>query len=187
MDASISLVMVSALASFAACFFSALAGGGAGLILLPILILSGLPFINALASHKLAVGFIGIGSTWRYARSQLIDWRVFWWNAVLGAPFVVAGTLFATVLDDVIMLRLAGGLILVMAAVSWWKKTGGLTHQAQLGRKQLVIASLWLLPIAFYSGWISVASGVFTTLLYIYVWRFDQFHATAKTMGRTHV
>lgn len=121
MTISLSVVFISAIASFVACFFSALAGGGAGLILLPILIMSGLPFINALASHKLAVGFIGIGSTVRYARDNLIDWKIFWWNALLGAPFVVLGTLFATALDQKTMLLLAGVCILLMAAVSWLK------------------------------------------------------------------
>ncbi len=180
---SIGEVVVSALASFVACFFSALAGGGAGLILLPILIISGLPFINALASHKLAVGFIGVGSTLRYARENLIDWRIFWWNALLGAPFVVAGTLFATALNQNLMLLLAGIFILLMAGVSWLKKGGGVQHAPQTGRRQVILGSLLLVPIAFYSGWVSVASGVFTTMLYLYLLRFDQLHATAMTLA----
>lgn len=183
MDISLSIVLISAIASFVACFFSALAGGGAGLILLPILIISGLPFINALASHKLAVGFIGIGSTFRYARENLIDWRIFWWNALLGAPFVVAGTLFATALDQNLMLLLAGMFILLMAGISWLKKSSGLHYAPTLGKRQVVIGSLLLIPIAFYSGWISVASGVFTTMLYLYLLRFDQLHATAMTLA----
>ena len=183
LDISISMIAVSALASFVACFFSALAGGGAGLILLPILIISGLPFINALASHKLAVGYIGIGSTLRYAREGLIDWRIFWWNALLGAPFVVAGTLFASALDQNLMLLLAGCFILLMAAVSWLKKSSGLQHTPTVGKRQVIIGSLLLRPIAFYSGWISVASGVFTTMIYLYLLRFDQLHATAMTLA----
>lgn len=183
MDISLGVVLISAIASFVACFFSALAGGGAGLILLPILIISGLPFINALASHKLAVGFIGIGSTLRYARENLIDWRIFWWNALLGAPFVVAGTLFATALDQNLMLLLAGVFILLMAGISWLKKSCGLHHAPTVGKRQVVIGSLLLIPIAFYSGWISVASGVFTTMLYLYLLRFDQLHATAMTLA----
>lgn len=183
MDISLGVVLISAIASFVACFFSALAGGGAGLILLPILIISGLPFINALASHKLAVGFIGIGSTFRYARENLIDWRIFWWNALLGAPFVVAGTLFATALDQNLMLLLAGVFILLMAGISWLKKSSGLHHMPTVGKRQVVIGSLLLIPIAFYSGWISVASGVFTTMLYLYLLRFDQLHATAMTLA----
>lgn len=183
MEISWGLALISAAASFTACFFSSLAGGGAGLILLPILIISGLPFINALASHKLAVGFIGVGSTLRYARENLIDWKIFWWNALLGAPFVVAGTLFATALDQNLMLLLAGVSILLMAGVSWLKRSSGLQHAPEVGRKQVIIGSLLLLPIAFYSGWVSVASGVFTTLLYVYLLRYDQLHATAMTLA----
>lgn len=183
MDISVSVILISALASFTACFFSSLAGGGAGLILLPILIISGLPFINALASHKLAVGFIGVGSTLRYAREKLINWKIFWWNALLGAPFVVAGTLFATALDQNLMLLLAGIFILLMAGVSWIKRASGLEHAPEVGRRQVIIGSLLLIPIAFYSGWISVASGVFTTMLYVYLLRYDQLHATAMTLA----
>ncbi|WP_246564042.1 hypothetical protein [Leptothoe spongobia] len=40
-DISPGFMTASFLASFAACFFSSLAGGGAGLILLPILLLLG--------------------------------------------------------------------------------------------------------------------------------------------------
>ena len=42
---------------------SALAGGGAGLVQLPALILLGLPFAMALATHKLASVALGIGAT----------------------------------------------------------------------------------------------------------------------------
>ena len=41
--------------------FSAISGGGAGLLQLPALILSGVPYYQALASHKLATVALGIG------------------------------------------------------------------------------------------------------------------------------
>ena len=42
------------LISFFSNTFSAISGGGAGLLQLPALILSGIPYYQALASHKLA-------------------------------------------------------------------------------------------------------------------------------------
>ena len=42
------------LISFFSNTFSAISGGGAGLLQLPVLILSGVPYYQALASHKLA-------------------------------------------------------------------------------------------------------------------------------------
>ncbi|MGD8206926.1 MAG: sulfite exporter TauE/SafE family protein, partial [Thiohalocapsa sp.] len=121
-EISLTLLLLTFAASFAACFFSSLSGGGAGLILLPVLLFTGLPFINALASHKLAVGFIGIGSTVRYVREGLIDWRVFWWTALVGLPFVVLGTRFAAAVPGEIMEPLVGGVIIAMVLVTLAKK-----------------------------------------------------------------
>ncbi|MEB3323332.1 MAG: hypothetical protein VKI81_10965 [Synechococcaceae cyanobacterium] len=50
---------------------------GAGLVQLPVLILLGLPFPVALATHKLASVALGIGPTLRHARERLSTpvWR----------------------------------------------------------------------------------------------------------------
>ena len=48
--------------SFFSSTFSAISGGGAGLLQLPALILSGVPYYQALASHKLATEALGIGA-----------------------------------------------------------------------------------------------------------------------------
>ena len=58
------------LIAIAANWFSALAGGGAGLIQLPILIFMGLPFSLALATHKVATVFLGVGATMRHMREK---------------------------------------------------------------------------------------------------------------------
>ena len=182
----INLVFIgsSFIASFIACFFSSLAGGGAGLILLPILLLLGLPFVNALACHKLAVGFIGIGSGYRYMQENLIDWQVFWWTGLTGVPLVITGTWFASYLSGDRMKPILGGVILIMVTVSSLRKTGHLEHSPRtMTRKTWLLASLMLMPMAFYSGWISVAAGIFTTYLYIIYLRYDQLHATAMTLS----
>ena len=53
------------LISFFSNTFSAISGGGAGLLQLPALILSGVPYYQALASHKLATVALGIGGSLR--------------------------------------------------------------------------------------------------------------------------
>ena len=45
--------------------FSSIAGGGAGLIQLPALILFGIPYYKALAAHKIATVALGIGGSLR--------------------------------------------------------------------------------------------------------------------------
>ncbi len=183
-DISLSFVLLSFVASFAACFFSSLAGGGAGLVLLPILVLTGLPFVNALACHKLAVGFIGIGSGYRFIKEGLIDWKVFWWTGLFGVPFVISGTLFAAQLPGESMKPILSVLILFMVVVSFLRKTSGASHQPRvLSRSEWIIASLLLIPMAFYSGWVSAGAGILTTYLYLWYFRYDQLHATAMTLS----
>ena len=51
------------LISFFSNTFSAISGGGAGLLQLPALILYGVPYYQALASHKFATVAMGIGGS----------------------------------------------------------------------------------------------------------------------------
>ena len=53
------------LISFISNTFSAISGGGAGLIQLPALILFGLPYYQALATHKVATVALGLGGSIR--------------------------------------------------------------------------------------------------------------------------
>lgn len=183
-DMSAGFIGASFLASFVACFFSSLAGGGAGLILLPILLLLGLPFVNALACHKLAVGFIGLGSGYRYAKAGLIDWQLFWWTGLAGVPFVIFGTRFADRLSGEIMRPILGIVILGMVVAAFLRQSDHLNHAPRpMSSKLWLLASLMLAPMAFYSGWISAGAGIFTTYLYLQFFRYDQLHATAMTLS----
>lgn len=183
-EIDLGFILLSFAASFAACFFSSLAGGGAGLVLLPILVLLGLPFIQALACHKLAVGFIGIGSGYRFIKEGLIDWKVFWWTGLFGVPFVVLGTLFAAELPGEKMKPILAVLILLMVLASLLRKTSHAVHAPRkLSASEWAIASLLLIPMAFYSGWVSAGAGIFTTYLYLLYFRYDQLHSTAMTLS----
>ena len=57
------------LISFISNTFSAISGGGAGLVQLPALILSGIPYYQALATHKVATVALGLGGSIRNFKS----------------------------------------------------------------------------------------------------------------------
>ena len=59
--------------SFFSNTFSAISGGGAGLLQLPALILFGVPYYQALASHKLATVALGLGGSLRNYKSLKND------------------------------------------------------------------------------------------------------------------
>ena len=71
--------------------FSAISGGGAGLIQLPALILSGIPYYQALATHKFATVALGIGGSIRNYKSLKNDYYILWQILFFGIPGVVFG------------------------------------------------------------------------------------------------
>jgi uncharacterized membrane protein YfcA len=71
--------------------FSAFAGGGAGLLQLPILIFLGLPFGIALATHKVASVALGVGATLRHMREGSLERRFVLFILATGLPGVVLG------------------------------------------------------------------------------------------------
>ena len=80
------------LISFFSNTFSAVSGGGAGLLQLPALILSGVPYYQALASHKLATLALGLGGSLRNFKSLRNDIYVAWQILIFGLPGVISGT-----------------------------------------------------------------------------------------------
>ena len=79
------------LISFLSNTFSAISGGGAGLLQLPGLILFGIPYHQALASHKLATVALGIGGSLRNYKSLRNDIWVAWQILIFGLPGVIFG------------------------------------------------------------------------------------------------
>ena len=79
------------LISFISNTFSAISGGGAGLIQLPALILFGLPYYQALATHKIATVALGLGGSTRNFIHLRNDINVLWQILFFGTPGVVLG------------------------------------------------------------------------------------------------
>ena len=79
---------------------SAFAGGGAGLVQLPALILLGLPFATALATHKLASVALGIGAAGRHWRASSLDPQLSGLVLLAGLPGVWIGASAVLALPD---------------------------------------------------------------------------------------
>ena len=80
------------LISFFSNTFSAISGGGAGLIQLPALILFGLPYYQALATHKVATVALGLGGSIRNFKFLRNDIYVLWQILIFGTPGIILGS-----------------------------------------------------------------------------------------------
>ncbi|WP_430462669.1 sulfite exporter TauE/SafE family protein [Thalassolituus sp. LLYu03] len=175
--------LVLFLIALAANWFSALAGGGAGLVQLPVLIFLGLPFPLALATHKIATVALGLGATVRHLREKHLERWLLALIVLAGVPGVVGGALFILGVDARKAEIALGLLTLSLAVYSWVKPELGIVrqdkHRTSTG---VLIGGLVLLLIGFANGALSAGSGLFVTLWLVYWFGLDYKTAVAQTL-----
>lgn len=164
-------------------WFSALAGGGAGLIQLPILIFLGLPFSLALATHKVATVALGFGATARHLKEKHIIPKILILILIAGIPGVILGAYWIIDIDDRIAEIVLGFLTLSLALYSVMKPELGLKNtQIHRNTKGILIGALGLFIIGVSNGALSAGSGLFVTLWMVYWFGLDYRLAVAHTL-----
>lgn len=173
-------IVISSLVSFLACMLSTIAWWWAWLILLPILLSLNLPYINALAGHKLAVWFIWVGSWIRYYKEKIIDMKVALISWIAPLPFVYLWTKFSSAIPWEIMKPILWIIIISMVIVThFFSPNKSIKSKKEITTKDLVLMTILLFPVAFFNWWISAGSWFLVTLIYIYVLKFDYIKAIA--------
>ncbi|MGM0564746.1 MAG: sulfite exporter TauE/SafE family protein [Pseudomonadota bacterium] len=173
------LFIVATLANF----FSALAGGGAGLLQFPVLIFLGLPFGTALATHKVASVALGVGATARHWRQSSFAPGFSLFILACGVPGVLLG---ANIILDVPerWAELALGLLTV--ALGLYSN-----RQPQLGQhhepkhrnpRGYTIGGTGIFAIGILNGSLTSGTGLFLTLWLILWFGFDYRRAVAYTL-----
>ena len=145
--------------------FSAFAGGGAGLLQLPVLIFLGLPFSVALATHKLASVALGVGASLRHVREKTLDWRFSAMILLSGIPGVILGANLIIQVPDRFAEILLGILTAGLGIYSWLKPGLGLqTRHLHRNRRGYLLGALVLFLIGILNGSLTSGTGLFVTL-----------------------
>jgi uncharacterized membrane protein YfcA len=173
------LFVISLLANL----FSAFSGGGAGLIQLPALIFLGLPFVVALATHKVASVALGIGATLRHLREGGLEKNLTGFVLVTGLPGVVLG---AHVIVDVPgrAAELAlGVLTAALGLYSWMNpQLGQVPEVRNRNRRGFILGGLGLFLIGILNGSLTSGTGLFVTLWLVRWFGLDYRRAVAYTL-----
>ena len=170
-------------ASFVANWFSALSGGGAGLIQFPMLIFLGLPFGVALATHKVASVALGLGATVRYLRGNHLERRFSLIILGAGLPGVVLGAGTILQISPRIAIFLLGVLTLGLGLYSVFKPRLGLEHTPRNRTGRGLLAGLaGLFVVGFLNGSITSGTGLFLTIWLIHHFGLDYKRAVAYTL-----
>lgn len=169
--------------SFLANAFSAFAGGGAGLLQLPLLIFLGLPFSVALATHKLASVALGIGATMRHFREGSLNWRFSLLILASGLPGVVLGALIIVHIPERPAELTLGILTMGLGFYSILQKKLGLQSQAATkGRLHFLVGVVVLFIIGALNGSLSSGTGLFVTFWLVRWFGLDYKQAVAYTL-----
>ena len=175
---SISIFLIS----FFSNTFSAISGGGAGLLQLPALILSGIPYYQALASHKLATVALGLGGSLRNYKSLKNDLYVALQILIFGLPGVISGASIVELISEQYLYLFLGLISIFLAFYSFSKSDLGMSsenNELNLIHKIRFIIFIFLIGIL--NGSISSGTGLLVTVLLIKTFGMDFQRAISMT------
>ncbi len=175
--------LLLALISFVANLTSALAGGGAGLVQLPALILLGLPFSMALATHKLASVALGVGAGLRHIKEGNLKAYFAFFVLGFGLPGVWLGSHLALAIPSDLG-TVALGLVTFSLGI-YSINSPQLGTSTQLLKNNLLrwlIGGLVLFVIGILNGSFSSGTGLFVTLWLVRWFGLSYSQAVAYTL-----
>ena len=170
------------LISFISNTFSAISGGGAGLIQLPALILFGLPYYQALATHKVATVALGLGGSIRNFKYLKNDIYVLCQILFFGTPGVILGSFIVQYLSEQYLYLILGLISITLAIYSFHKPSLGLNSINNIINSKLELR--FIIPIFFIgilNGSVSSGTGLFVTILLIKTFKMDFIRAVSLT------
>jgi hypothetical protein len=175
--------LILLVASFIANWFSALSGGGAGLIQFPMLIFLGLPFGVALATHKVASVFLGVGAIFRHMRESHLERNFSLIILGAGLPGVVLGAVSILHVPPAWATLALGVLTLALGLYSVFKPTLGMEFAPKnRSGHGLLVGMAGLFVVGFLNGSITSGTGLFLTLWLIRHFGLDYKRAVAYTL-----
>ena len=154
--------------------FSSIAGGGAGLIQLPSLILFGIPYYKALAAHKIATVALGIGGSVRNYRNLGKNYLIILQLLFLGVPGVILGTYIVKLISEEYLYFVLGLFTILLGIYSFVKPDLGLISvQKKIGPFTYLKFNSITFFIGILNGSISSGTGLLVTILLIEIFGLD--------------
>lgn len=170
------------LISFISNTFSAISGGGAGLIQLPALLLYGIPYYQALATHKVATVALGLGGSIRNFKSLRKDSSILWQIVFFGTPGVILGSSIVKIFSEQYLYFILGIFSIFLSLYSYLKPNLGQNSSEKnihFSLKFRFIILIFLIGIL--NGSISSGTGLFVTILLIKIFQIDFLRAVSLT------
>ena len=179
MDLTLDVLGMLATVAFCAGFFDAIIGGG-GLITLPVLLLSGVDPMSAIATNKFQAASATISATTAFARKGMIEWREGKF-LVLCAGLGGAGGAMLISLVNKRWLEAGVPIMLVCMAI-YFAFSPQFGNEVRRQRMSIGIFSFTMAPIlGFYDGIFGPGTGSFLMVGFILLCGLDMMRAIGFT------
>jgi len=181
-DYSLYKLLFLLVVSFFSNIFSAISGGGAGLIQLPALLLFGIPYYQALALHKVATIALGIGGSLRNFSSFYSDLKIILILLTIGIPGVLVGSSLVKIISNEYLYLIIGLLSIFLGSYSFNKPDLGLaTINKNIDYLSWIRFIAFVFVIGILNGSISSGTGLLVTILLIKTFGLDFLKAISIT------
>lgn len=148
--------------AFGASLLGSVSGGSSSLITTPAWVTLGASFPVAVAADKVAGTFWTLAAARTYLHRQTADAMLLRWMGIAGILGAVTGAFLATVLDESLLRRGAGILILAALALSLRPRLAA--GPAAQGLSRRATAALGF-PLGVYEGVLGSGNAILTTVL----------------------
>ena len=183
LDIDIFSQIILGIVSILSNFISALSGGGAGLIQLPALLFLGLPFPQALATHKVASVALGLGASIPHIKRNNLKIKYAVLILLPGIPGVLLGSYCSSVLSSNFSTSILGFLTLFISFYSINNNKLGSSNQINsVSKLTILFGSVGLFIIGFFNGYLSSGTGLFVTIWMITIFHLSFSLAVAYTL-----
>jgi len=150
------------LIGFTAAFVSSMSGCGSGLITLPSWLFLGFSLPAALVCDKINACVWTVFAARNYLRRQHIQWPFMLLMSALGILGAISAAYVVISVDEFILRRIIGAIILVVVVFLCFDKEFGL--QQTKTRETNMAASLLGLPLGFYEAFFGAGNGIFASI-----------------------
>lgn len=169
--------------SLVANLFSAMAGGGAGLLQLPAIIFLGLSFSTALATHKVASVALGVGATIRHLKESSLERKFALFILLTGLPGVTLGALVILSVPDRMAELALGVMTIGLAVYSFLQpQLGQLYEQKHRNTSGYLLGGIVIFVIGILNGSLTSGTGLFVTIWLVKWFGLDYKRAVAYTL-----
>lgn len=166
-------------AGWVAGFVDSIAGGG-GLITVPVLLGTGLPPAEALATNKLQSTFGSGSAAWQYRRANLVSWKEAWVGVVATGLGALGGVLAVSRLDPALLRKAIPFFLLIVILLVWRRpQLGSVERTARMAQMPFQLGFGILL--GFYDGFFGPGTGTFWMVAIVMLLGFEMLRATAWT------